>query len=75
MEYDTQDNEYVIVPIECMGHPLACSNDGGCASKLRILRGASTHYPQIRTLLHHVYSATLTYHKKIMLSVAVNLIH
>ena len=40
------------------GHPLVCSNDGGCHSQLRILRAASTHYGVLRTLVDHVYTAT-----------------
>ncbi len=40
-----------------MGHPLVCSNDGGCRSTLRILRAASTHYPVLRNFLGHVHSA------------------
>ena len=36
------------------GHPLVCSNgDGGCQSKLRILRAVATHFPVLR---HDVYS-------------------
>ena len=43
--------------IQLQGHPLVCSNDGGCCSQLRILRAASTHYGVLRTLLYHVYTA------------------
>ena len=43
--------------IELQGHPLVCSNDGGCRSHLRILTVASTHYGVLRTLLNHVYTA------------------
>ena len=43
--------------IELQGHPLVCSNDGGCHSQLRILRAASTHYGVLRILLNHVYTA------------------
>ena len=43
--------------IQLQGHPLVCSNDGGCRSQLRILRTASTHYSVLRTLLYHVYTA------------------
>ena len=35
-----------------------CSNDGGCQSKLRVLRAASTHFPVLR----EVHSA-ITNHK------------
>ena len=35
---------------------MVCSNDGGCQSKLRILRAASTHYPVLGNL-HRVHSA------------------
>ena len=37
--------------IDLQGHPLVCSNNGGCHSKMRILRSAATHYPVLRTLL------------------------
>ena len=30
--------------IQLQGHPLVCSNDGGCRSQLCILRAASTHW-------------------------------
>ena len=43
--------------IQLQGHPLVCSNDGGCHSQLRILRAASTHYSVLRTLLNHIYTA------------------
>ena len=43
--------------MKLQGHPLVCSNDGGCRSQLRILRAASTHYGVLRTLLNHVYTA------------------
>ena len=39
------------------GHPLVCFNDGGCDSKIRILRAASTHYPKLRTFLHYLHNA------------------
>ena len=40
------------------GYPLVCSIDGGgCLSKLRLLRAASTHFPVLRQFLHEVYSA------------------
>ena len=38
------------VTIELQGHPIACFNDGGCHSKMRILRSAATHFPVLRTL-------------------------
>ena len=44
--------------VQLQGHPLVCSNDGGCRSQLRILRAASTHYGVLRTLVDHVYTAT-----------------
>ena len=43
--------------VYCKSHPIVCSNDGGCKSKLRILRAASTHYPVLGNLLHHVNDA------------------
>ena len=43
--------------VQLKGHPLVCSNDGGCHSKLRIIRSAATHYPVLVTLSHHVYRA------------------
>ena len=42
--------------MKLQGHPLICSNDGGCRSQLYILRAASTHYGVLRTLLDHVYT-------------------
>ena len=42
---------------EHRGHPLVCSNDGGCHSKLRILRTAATHFPVLSTFLHLVCCA------------------
>ena len=39
-------------------HPLICSSSsGGCQSKLRVLRAASTHFPVLRQFLHDVHSA------------------
>ena len=43
--------------VDRTGHPIVCSNDGGCKSKLRILRAASVHYPVLGNLLHHVNNA------------------
>ena len=43
--------------VYCNGHPIVCSNDGGCKSKLRILLAASTHYSVLGNLLHHVNDA------------------
>ena len=43
--------------VKRQGHPLICSNDSGCSSKLRILRAASAHFPVLRTLQRNVYSA------------------
>ena len=45
------------IGIDRQGHPLVCSNDGGCRSKMHILRAAATHYPLLTKLLHHVCSA------------------
>ena len=41
--------------VQLKGHPLVCSNDGGCHSQLQIIRSAATHYPVLVTLSHHVY--------------------
>ena len=41
--------------MQLKGHPLVCSNDGGCHSRLQIIRSAATHYPVLVTLSHHVY--------------------
>ena len=38
-------------PVALQGHPLVCSNNSGCQSKLRVLRAASTHYPVLRKVL------------------------
>ena len=43
--------------VDGTGHPIVCSNDGGCKSKLRILRAASVHYPVLGNLLHQVNNA------------------
>ena len=43
--------------VDLRGHPLVCSNDGGCQSALRILRAASTHYPVLVNFMIHVHSA------------------
>ena len=43
--------------VKRQGHPLICSNDSGCSSKLRILRAASAHFPVLRTLQRNLYSA------------------
>ena len=37
--------------VDRAGHPIFCSNDGGCKSKLRILRAASVYYPVLGSLL------------------------
>ena len=42
--------------VERQGHPLICSNDTGCSSKLRILRAASAHFPVLRALQRNLYS-------------------
>ena len=42
--------------MQLKGHPLVCSNDGGCHSKLRIIRSAATDYPVLVTLSHHVWA-------------------
>ena len=39
------------IGVDRQGHPLVYSNDGGCRSKLRILRDAATHYPLLTKLL------------------------
>ena len=48
--------------VERQGHPLICSIDTGCSSKLRILRAASAHFPVLRALQRNLYSA-LSSHK------------
>ena len=52
---DGDTSEYSI--LHRKGHPLICSLDTGCESKLRILRAASTHYPVLRKFLHDVHTA------------------
>ena len=42
------------IGVNRQGHPLVCSNDGGCRSKIRILRDAATPYPLLTKLLHLV---------------------
>ena len=55
-EPDDPDPCYVVhlVLTPRLGHSIVCANDGGCSSKLRILRAASTHYPLLRTFLSKV---------------------
>ena len=43
--------------VDLRGHPLVCSNDGGCDSKLRVLRAAGTHYPVLGNFYRNVNSA------------------
>ena len=45
------------IGVDRQGHPLVCSNDGGCYSKMHILRAAATHYPLLTKLMRLVYSA------------------
>ena len=40
--------------VDLRGHPLVCSNDGGCDSKLRVLRAAGTHYPVLGNFYRNV---------------------
>ena len=49
---------------ELHGHPLVCSNDGGCHSKLRILKSAAIHFPVLSTFLRLVCCA-LESHKTV----------
>ena len=47
-----------LCPVALKGHPLVCCDvGGGCQSKLRILRAASTHFPLLINFLHDVHSA------------------
>ena len=59
--YSVRDLDWVWVgqfgSVERLGHPLVCSNDGGCTSKLRILRAASTHFCKLRKFLIKLHSA------------------
>ena len=43
--------------VKLKGPSLVCSNDGGCHSRLRILRAASTHYPVLTKFLSYLYTA------------------
>ena len=50
--------KYTETVTELDGHPRICfSNDSKCCSKLRKLRSASVHYPNLRRLLKHFYKA------------------
>jgi len=40
--------------VDLRSHPLACSNDGGCYSQLRVLRAAGTHSPKLGNFHHCV---------------------
>ena len=62
----------LFTPIEHQGHPLVCFNDGGCTSKLRILRSAATHYPKLRIFLGHIYRAIQSHSTIYNIDVALN---
>ena len=50
--------KYTETVTELNGHSRICfSNDSKCCSKLRRLRSASVHYPNLRRLLKHFYKA------------------
>ena len=50
--------KYTKTVTELDGHPRICfSNDSKCCSKLRRLRSAYVHYPNLRRLLKHFYKA------------------
>ena len=50
--------KYTETVTELDGHPRICfSNDSKCCCKLRRLRSASVHYPNLRRLLKHFYKA------------------
>ena len=57
-----ETRSFELYDVERQGHPLICSNDSGCSSKLRIFRVASTHFPVLRTLQRNLYS-TLSSHR------------
>ena len=42
--YDPDENQFVFCTL--VGHPLVCSNNSSCQSKLRILCTVATHYPR-----------------------------
>ena len=54
---------------DLLGHPLVCYNDGGCYSKMSILRLAATHFPVLATLLRLVYSAVNSHQGKSVSSI------
>ena len=56
-EHSQAHTDYGIKPYyELAGHPLPCSSiDSMCQSKLRVLRAASPHFPQLRKLLYDLY--------------------
>jgi len=43
--------------VDLRGHPLVCSNDGGCYSQLSVLRAARTHYSVLGNFHHYVNNA------------------
>ena len=45
------------IGVDRQDHPLVCSNNGGCRSKICILRDTATRYPLLTKLLRLVYSA------------------
>ena len=65
-ESDSEDGEHSQVHIdydqkpyyELAGHPLPCSdNNSMCQSRLRVLRAAAPHFPQLHKFLFLLYNA------------------
>jgi len=50
--------------VDLRGHPLVCSNGGGCYSQLRVLRAAGTHYPVLGNL-HHCVNNAISSHLRV----------
>ena len=51
--YNPDENQFVFCALAA--HPLVCSNNSNCQSKLRILRAVATHYPKLVTFMHQFY--------------------
>ena len=52
-DYNPDENQFVFCALA--GHPLVCSHNSNCQSKLRILRAVATHYPKLVTFMHQLY--------------------
>ena len=69
IEYD--DGELEFIELKHKGHNIMCHDKNSqCASKLRILRKASTHYATLRVVLRQIYKALQCFDKIIAINSA-----